>query len=47
VSRGTIRRVLVVEDEERTARFLRQGLAQEGDEVDVAKTGEEALTRAH
>jgi two-component system OmpR family response regulator len=39
-------RVLVVEDEVRLADLLRRGLRQEGMGVDLAGTGEEALTRA-
>ncbi len=36
-------RILVVEDEERLARLIRQGLVEEGHAVDLAATGEEAL----
>jgi two-component system, OmpR family, response regulator len=39
-------RVLVVEDEAKTARLIRRGLAEEGLAVDVAPTGDEALWRA-
>jgi two-component system, OmpR family, response regulator len=39
-------RVLVVEDETKLAVLLRQGLRREGISVDLAGTGEEALTRA-
>jgi two-component system OmpR family response regulator len=39
-------RVLVVEDEVKMAGLLRRGLGEEGYAVDVAPTGEEALTRA-
>jgi len=39
-------RVLVVEDEAKLARLLRQGLRQEGMAVDVASTGEEAVMQA-
>ena len=39
-------RVLVVEDEAKLAGLLRQGLRRRGMGVDVATTGEEALTRA-
>ncbi len=38
-------RVLVVEDEPKITRFLRQGLTYEGYEVDVAYDGEEALAK--
>ena len=36
-------RVLVVEDEERIAEFIRRGLTEQGYAVDVARDGEEAL----
>lgn len=36
-------RILVVEDEERLANLIRQGLVEEGHAVDLANTGEEAL----
>jgi two-component system OmpR family response regulator len=39
-------RVLVVEDEPKLAGLLRQGLRRRGMGVDLAATGEEALTRA-
>jgi two-component system OmpR family response regulator len=39
-------RVLVVEDEPKLAALLRQGLRRRGMGVDLAATGEEALTRA-
>jgi two-component system OmpR family response regulator len=39
-------RVLVVEDEAKLASLLREGLRRRGMGVDVASTGEEALTRA-
>jgi two-component system, OmpR family, response regulator len=39
-------RVLVVEDEPKLAGLLRRGLRQEGMGVDLASSGEEALTRA-
>jgi two-component system OmpR family response regulator len=39
-------RVLVVEDEPKLAGLLRQGLRRRGMGVDLAPTGEEALTRA-
>lgn len=39
-------RVLVVEDEPKLAGLLRQGLRRHGMGVDLAATGEEALTRA-
>ena len=37
-------RVLVVEDEEKVAAFVRQGLEQSGYEVDTVPSGEQALT---
>src|SRR3954451_4729177 len=40
-------RVLVVEDEIKMAGLLRRGLAEEGLAVDVARSGEDALIRAH
>jgi DNA-binding response OmpR family regulator len=39
-------RVLVVEDESKVARALKQGLEEEHYEVAVAKTGEEGFFRA-
>ena len=36
-------RILVVEDDSRAARFLRQGLEEEGHAVDVAGDGAAAL----
>src|SRR5215210_2736509 len=36
-------RILVVEDEERLAALLRQGLVREGHAVDLAERGEDAL----
>jgi heavy metal response regulator len=36
-------RILIVEDEQRIAEFLRRGLSEEGHAVDVASDGEEAL----
>ena len=39
-------RVLVVEDQEKTASFIRKGLVAEGFAVDVALDGETALTLA-
>jgi DNA-binding response OmpR family regulator len=36
-------RVLVVEDEERIADFIRKGLSEQGYAVDLATDGEEAL----
>lgn len=36
-------RILVVEDEERLAGLIRQGLSEEGHAVDLANTGEDAL----
>ena len=38
-------RVLVVEDEQKVANALREGLEGEGDEVVVERTGDDALTR--
>ena len=40
-------RVLVVEDDRKAARFLKQGLEEEGNVVDVAETGEDAARLAH
>ena len=34
-------RILVVEDDPKTARFLKQGLEEEGHAVDVAADGDE------
>ena len=39
-------RLLVVEDEQKVARFVRQGLTEEGYAVDVAADGETGLTMA-
>ncbi len=39
-------RLLVVEDDEKAARFLRQGLEEDGHTVDVAGDGEEGLALA-
>jgi heavy metal response regulator len=39
-------RILVVEDEQKIARFIRKGLAEEGYAVDIARNGEEALSYA-
>ncbi len=39
-------RILVVEDEERIAGFIRRGLEEEGYAVDVASDGEDGLERA-
>ncbi|MBC7228803.1 MAG: response regulator transcription factor [Actinobacteria bacterium] len=39
-------RILVVEDDEKIARFIRKGLTEEGYAVDVARNGEEALSFA-
>ena len=36
-------RILIVEDERKVASFIRQGLAEEGHTVEVARDGEEAL----
>src|ERR1700753_2799040 len=38
-----IMNILVVEDEEKIANFLRRGLIESGYGVDIAHTGEEAL----
>src|SRR4051794_36225793 len=38
-------RILVVEDEEKVADFIRRGLEQSGYQVDTAGSGEEALQR--
>src|SRR4030042_3467156 len=43
---GSMTRILVVEDEEGIAAFLRRGLILTGYEVDVAYDGESALSRA-
>jgi two-component system, OmpR family, response regulator VanR len=40
-------RVLVVEDEDRLARFIARGLTRHGMAVDVAADGEVALRKAH
>ena len=40
-------RILVVEDDPKTARFLRQGLEEEGHAVDVAADGEEGAFLGH
>ena len=40
-------RILVVEDDPNTARFVKQGLAEEGHAVDVAADGEEGSYLAH
>jgi two-component system OmpR family response regulator len=39
-------RLLVVEDDARLVRALRRGLTREGYEIDVARTGDEALAQA-
>ena len=39
-------RLLVVEDDARLVRALRRGLTREGYEIDVARTGDEALSQA-
>src|SRR5262245_29109094 len=39
-------RILVVEDEKKTAGYLRRGLAENGFEVDVAEQGEKGLQAA-
>ncbi len=40
-------RILVVEDDRKVARFVRQGLEEEGHAVDVAADGEEGASLAH
>jgi two-component system OmpR family response regulator len=40
-------RILVVEDDPKTARFLKQGLEEEGHAVDVASDGEEGAFLGH
>ena len=40
-------RILVVEDDRKVARFVRQGLEEEGHAVDVAPDGEEGAILAH
>ena len=40
-------RILVVEDDRKVARFVRQGLEEEGHAVDVAADGEEGTMLAH
>ena len=40
-------RILVVEDDRKVCRFVRQGLEEEGHAVDVAADGEEGATLAH
>ena len=42
---GCTMRLLVVEDEQKVANALREGLEGEGDDVVVERTGEDALTR--
>jgi len=39
-------RILVVEDDRKVARFVRQGLSEEGHAVEIAKDGSEALAFA-
>lgn len=39
-------RVLIIEDEEKTADYLRRGLTEQGYTVDVARDGIEGLHRA-
>lgn len=39
-------RILVVEDEQKIARFIRKGLTEEGYAVDIARDGEEAISFA-
>jgi len=36
-------RILVVEDDRKVARFVRQGLCEEGHAVEIARDGSEAL----
>ena len=40
-------RILVVEDDSKTARFLKQGLEEEGHAVDLAADGEEGAFLGH
>ena len=40
-------RILVVEDDRKTARFLRQGLSEEGHAVDIALDGDEGARLGH
>ena len=40
-------RILVVEDEQKVANALREGLIDEGYDVDLAHTGEDAFFRIH
>jgi two-component system copper resistance phosphate regulon response regulator CusR len=40
-------RILLVEDDRKVARFIQQGLEEEGHAVDVAGDGEEGALRAH
>ena len=40
-------RILVVEDDPKTARFLKQGLEEEGHAVDLAGDGEEGAYLGH
>src|SRR5262249_15516530 len=44
--KGTIVRILVVEDEKKNAAFLKRGLVEHGFDVEVARQGEEGLRRA-
>jgi two-component system, OmpR family, response regulator len=44
---GGAMRVLVVEDDGKAARFLKQGLEEEGHEVDVAADGDEGAQYGH
>lgn len=44
--RGVPARILVIEDEKKVARFLKQGLQEEQYEVETASDGEEGLHRA-
>ena len=40
-------RILIVEDDQKTARFLKQGLEEEGHAVDVARDGDEGARLGH
>src|SRR5262245_61411738 len=45
-TKGQAMRILVVEDERKTAAYLRKGLSEQGFTVDVATDGEDGLHRA-
>jgi two-component system, OmpR family, response regulator len=47
LGRDTRMRILVVEDDRKAARFLKQGLEEEGHAVDVAEDGEEGARLGH